>query len=96
MLKPLHFQVCEKRFQHYGLFLLLLVSLFPLFSTYTKVYGCNPAIIPDKDDCSPGQVALVPGTGRPQDQQVQVGFKEVPDYPKYFRRVFSEEFCISS
>lgn len=57
MLKLLHLQDHEKRFQQYGLFLFLLVSLFPLLSTHAKTHGYTPAITPDKDDYSPGQVA---------------------------------------
>lgn len=91
MPKPLHFQVCEKRFQHYGFFLLLLISLFPVLSTNAKTHGYAPAITLDKEDYSPGQVALVPGAGWAQDQLVYAGFTEEPHSPNYSIRVFSEE-----
>jgi len=88
MLRPLQFQIREKRFQLYGLFLLLLVSLFPFFSTNAKSHAYAPAITPDKDDFSAGQAVLAPGAGWTQDQQVQVGFKEYPDHVNYIIRIF--------
>ncbi|MBF9255754.1 hypothetical protein I2I11_20820 [Pontibacter sp. 172403-2] len=88
MLRPLQFQVRGKGFQHYGFFLLLLVSLFPSFSTHAKTHEYAPAITLDKDNFSAGQAALAPGAGWTQGQQVQVGFKEYPDYLKLYHPGF--------